>query len=336
MWADDCERFVKEFNILARGESKRFLITGGTGLIGSSMVKCLKAYSSKYRVTLPVRSKAKAQEIFGEEVEGLTIIECELDKWLASLEGEYDYIIHCASPTAGVYMVEHPASTFTTAVSTTMHLLEYCRRHSGTSMVYISSLEYYGQNYNDAEVTEDKAFAVDHHSERSSYPIGKRAAEYACYSYAKEFGVDVKVARLTQTFGPGVAKTDNRVFAQFARSVINNEDIVMHTTGESAKPYCYITDCISAILHILVKGEKGEAYNAANEETYISIRDMANFLKDNFNPNIKVIVEEHPEMGYAPQTRLNLSTEKLRQLGWKPQYDLKTMFGNLIEYIKTI
>ena len=85
-------------------------------------------------------------------------------------------------------------------------------------------------------------------SPRSAYPLGKRAAEFLCAAYAAQFGVNVKVARLTQTFGAGVASDDKRVFAQFARSVANSEDIVLHTTGESAKPYCYSTDSVSAIL----------------------------------------------------------------------------------------
>jgi nucleoside-diphosphate-sugar epimerase len=116
--------------------------------------------------------------------------------------------------------------------------------------------------------------------------------------------------------------------------VTSGTDIILHTTGESAKPYCYTTDCASAILFILFKGANGEAYNVANQDTYISIRSMAEFLRDNFNPNIKVAVEEHPELGYAPVTKLHLSSEKLMGLGWKPQYCLKEMFRRLMDGMK--
>ena len=77
-----------------------------------------------------------------------------------------------------------------------------------------------------------------------------------------------------------------------------------------------------------------EAYNVANQDTYISIRDMAEFLRDNFNPQIAVRVESHPEMGYAPVTKLHLCAEKLLAVGWKPRYDLKEMYKRLIESIK--
>ena len=175
---------------------------------------------------------------------------------------------------------------------------------------------------------------IDATSPRSCYPLGKRAAEYLCTAYAAEYDVPVKIARLTQTFGAGVSTKDNRVFAQFARSIIEGRNIVMHTKGESAKPYCYTTDCVSAILYILLRGKNGEAYNVANQDTYISIKDMALYLKKNFNPHIDVIVEEHPEMGDAPITKLNLSAEKLMNLGWKPRYDLHQMFEHLIKALK--
>lgn len=274
--------------------------------------------------------------MYGDEASAINFIECDLVEYLNGLTTNdyFQYIIHCASPTAGKFMTEHPVETYELAYDTTRALLKHAQRIDARGMVYVSSLEYYGQNFDDAIITEDKQGYVDNTDPRSSYPLGKRAAEYLCAAYAKEFGVKAKVARLTQTFGAGVSANDNRVFAQFARSVIKGEDIVLHTTGESAKPYCYTTDCISAILYILLKGEKGEAYNVANQGTYISIKDMAAFLRENFNPEIDVRFEPHPEMGYAPVTKLHLSSEKLMALGWRPQYDLKEMFYRLIMSIK--
>ena len=139
--------------------------------------------------------------------------------------------------------------------------------------------------------------------------------------------------RLTQTTGAGISKDDNRVIAQFARCAANGEDIVLHTTGESARPYCYTIDSVSAILYVLLKGNAGEAYNVANEETYISARGMAEYLRDNFNKDIDVRIEIADNMGYAPVTKLRLSTSKIQALGWRPNYDLNRIFRNLIDYI---
>jgi len=197
----------------------------------------------------------------------------------------------------------------------------------------LSSLEVYGSGLPDTKITEDMQGYWDVMSVRSSYPVAKRAVENLCCAYAAEYGVPVKVARLTQTTGAGIAKDDNRVIAQFAKLAAKGEDIVLHTTGESARPYCYTMDCVSALLYILLRGKKGEAYNVANEDTYISARGMAEFLRDNFNPSIDVRIELNDNMGYAPVSRLDLSTEKLRALGWQPRYDMKQLFERLIAYL---
>lgn len=325
---------MKDIVLTESFAGKVMCITGATGLIGSSVIKFLLEMDAKFKIVCPVRNKNKAIRVLGAADECLDIIECDILDMNYDRLGDFDYLIHCASPTSGKFMTEHPVETYEFAIESTRSLLQYAKCHKIKGMVYVSSLEYYGQNYDDRLINEDFLGYVDPASPRSSYPLGKRAAEYLCTAYAQEFGIPVKIARLTQTFGEGVSKDDNRVFAQFARSIINNEDIVLHTTGESAKPYCYITDCVSAIMHILLKGENGEAYNVANPDTYISIREMAEFLRDNFNPNINVIVEEHPEMGYAPVTKLRLSVNKLMALGWKPECGLKDMFEALITYMK--
>lgn len=332
---EDINNFVFSFELSEFLNGSKILVTGATGLIGSTLVRCLLALNKGIQITCPIRNLKKAKAIYGDDVQSIRFIECDLVEYLNSLteKDDFKYIVHCASPTVGRYMTEHPVETYMLAIDSTRAILEYARKKQ-TDIVYVSSLEYYGQNFDDTLITEDMQGYVNITDPRSSYPLGKRAAEYLCVAYAKQFDVNAKVARLTQTFGAGVSVDDNRVFAQFARSVIEGTNIVMHTKGESAKPYCYTTDCISAILYILIRGEKGEAYNVANEETYISIQDMADFLCAHFNPQLKVVVEEHPEMGYAPVTKLNLSAEKLKSLGWSPRYGLYDMFDRLIKSFK--
>jgi len=329
----DIQQFAETFPLAKDLKDSKFLITGATGLIGSTLVRCLESLDKNIDIFCPVRNINKAQSKF-QELRNTRFVETDLVEYLNSLDESLDYIIHCASPTAGKYVTEHPVETYELAILSTNALLRYAINTPIKGMVYISSLEVYGQILDDKIITEDEIGYVNPSDPRSSYPLGKRAAEFLCTSYAKEYGIPAKIARLTQTFGAGVATDDNRVFAQFARSVIKGEDIVLHTTGESAKPYCYTTDCASAILHILLRGANGEAYNVANDETYISIRDMAQFLCDKFNPAIDIRVEFHPEMGYAPVTKLNLSADKLKSLGWKPSCNVDQMFTRLIESFK--
>lgn len=332
---EDINNFVSSFEFSGLLNGSKFLITGATGLIGSTLVRCLLALNKGIQITCPIRNLNKAKATYSEEFESISFIECDLVSYLSGLteKDDFQYIVHCASPTVGRYMTEHPVETYMLAIDSTRAILEYARKRQ-TNVVYVSSLEYYGQNFNDRLITEDMQGYVNNTDPRSSYPLGKRAAEYLCSAYVKQFDVNAKVARLTQTFGAGVSPDDNRVFAQFARSVIDGTDIVLHTKGESSKPYCYTTDMVSAILYILLKGKSGESYNVANSDTYISIRGMAEFMIERFNPSVKIIIDEKNNMGYAPVTKLNLSTEKLKSLGWKPQKNLYCMFNNLLLSMK--
>lgn len=330
---EDIQYFVSSFPLRELLYNRTILITGATGLIGSSLVHCLLALDCKIKVVAPIRDLKKAVRIFSQnELENIRLIECDIVSYNYDALCDIDYIVHCAAPTASKYFIEHPVETFDVIYSGTKVLLNYARKRQIKGFVYLSSLEVYGEIYDDSKpVCEDSQGYLDIMAVRSSYPMAKRAAENLCCLYAAEYGVPVMVARLTQTTGAGIALDDNRVIAQFARLATYGNDIVLHTTGESARPYCYTTDAVSAILYILFKGQKGNVYNVANENTYISARDMAEFVRVNFNPSIKVRVELKNDMGYAPVTKLNLSTEKLKGLGWLPRYGLYEMFDRLIK-----
>ena len=159
--------------------------------------------------------------------------------------------------------------------------------------------------------------------------------ENLCVSYMKEYGIPVKIIRLTQTFGPGVTYDDGRVFAEFARCAIEQRNIVLKTKGETKRNYLYTADAVSAIFTVLLKGKSGEAYNAANEETYCSIYEMAQMVANMCgNEQISVEIEEKDsveKLGYAPTLKMNLDTSKLRAIGWKPGTKLEEMFKMLIK-----
>lgn len=330
----DIKEFAENFSLVELFANSKILITGASGLIGSVLIHCLLALDKNIRVVAPVRNAGKAANMFSaDEQKFIQLIECDIVRYDYSQLEDIDYIVHCAAPTASKFFVEHPVETFDIIYSGTKVLLDYAKKHAVKGFVYLSSLEVYGEIHDDTTpVTEDVQGYLDVMAVRSSYPMAKRAAENLCCLYVSQYGVPAKVARLTQTTGAGIAKDDNRVIAQFARLASQGQDIVLHTTGEAARPYCYTTDAISAILYILIKGSVGEAYNVANEETYISARGMAEYLRENFYHSINVKVELNDNMGYAPATKQRLSAGKLRGLGWRPQQGLKEIFEKLIAY----
>ncbi len=323
-------------------KSKRFLITGATGLIGYNLVNALNFLSNKYnldiRILCLIRNYEKAKYLFGDEIiknPKYDFFDGDIDTAINIFHTKYDYIIHLASQTSSRSFVESPVETIDFALTATKKLLEAAKKFK-SKFIYFSSMEIYGTPAADVKIDEDYTGSAPlTMTARSSYCEAKRLCETLCRSYFEEYNVPVFVLRLTQTFGPGVnLETDNRVFAQFARSAINNENIVLKTKGETKRSYLYTMDAVSALLAIMLKGHKGEAYNIANENTYCSIFEMAQLVCDKVakgNIQVKLDIHEDGKSIYLPTLHMDLDTKKLRRLKWYPTRNLEEMFYRMIE-----
>lgn len=315
------------------------LITGATGLVGSLLVKSLACLNRRegtnIRILPWVRSTQKARAVFGDllDREDVQLVVGDVTEPV-TIGASVDYLIHTASVTASKTFVTQPVETLMTAILGTRNVLELAREKNIKSMVYVSSMEAYGITDPVLDrVREGDLGYIDVLSVRSSYSEGKRACECLCAAYASEYGVNVKIARLAQTFGAGVGSGDNRVFAQFTRSCMAGTDIVLHTAGNSMGNYCYTTDTILALLKLLCAGERGEAYTVTNDDTAMRIREVAQLVSDTLTGGQVKIVFDIPESaltyGYAPDVTMRLTAEKLRKLGWQPEVPLPEMFRRL-------
>lgn len=324
-------------------QNTTILITGATGLIGSLLVKtllfCNKFHNLDIRVFAVVRDQKKAEEIFQSGDKALRYIIADFEKDDINIDVEIDYIIHAAAITTSKIMVENPVGTINTAVKGTSAMLELAVIKQIKSMVYISSMEVYGQPDDSVQkVKENDLGYIDLWNVRSSYPEGKRICECMCAAYASQFQVNVKSARLAQTFGPGILKSENRVFAQFAKSVLSGKDIVLRTTGNSEGNYVYTRDAVTAILLLLLRGESGQAYNVSNEASHTTIREMAELVAGKIGEKRIKVVMDIPEDGsnkcYAAPVKLWMDSSKMRKLGWVPEVGLEEAYCRMIEWMK--
>lgn len=322
---------------LNKFKNKSFFITGSTGIIGSAIVETLCKFNEEYKlnikILLLVRDLKKAKIRLGKS-NVLNFILGSVEE-LPKIDMKLDYIIHAASMTSSKSFINKPVEVINTAIKGTMNILELAKEKKIDSMIYLSTMEIYGAPDTDIKITEDSGNNINTTDIRSCYPESKRMCENLCCAYKSEFDVPVKIARLTQTFGPGVSYNDERVFAEFARCVLAQEDIILRTKGDTRRSYLYVYDAVSAILLLLLKGKNGESYNVANEETYCSIKEMAQLVSNLFvEGKIRVIheIDENIyERGYAPTLHMNLDTSKLKLLGWKATVDLKGMMCALID-----
>jgi len=312
------------------------LITGATGLIGSALVRGISYASGRRDLNVRIlafgRNATRAESLsqyYGAEFFTQDIRET------VKVEGEIDYIFHCAAVTKSSEMVSNPAEVIETSLNGTMNVLNLAREKSARSLVYMSSMEVYGAADSSLGlVTEEQLSNIDLKSARSCYPESKRMCECMCACWLSQYGVPSKIARLSHIFGAGSPKDDPRVFAEFARSVMACENIVLRTEGDTRGNYCYSADAVRALLIIALKGENGEAYNVVNPKESVAIRQMAGIVADRICEGRVLVILDKPtdgkKQGYAPSVNTKLSAEKLERLGWRPQYGLEDMYRRMI------
>lgn len=321
-------------------EHANYLVTGATGYIGSMLVE--KLLQRQQRVAVLVRSPEKLPAAWRDQVEVIRAdLTTPVEQWPLPRHWAQLHIFHCAADTQSAEMVRHPVQVADSIVLGTRHMLELARRFGAESMVYLSSMEVYGQVRcaQGQRIGEDTLGQVDLTQARSCYPMAKRMAETYCCLYARQYGLPVKIARLAQTFGRGVPASDNRVFAQFARAVESGTDIVLHTPGTSMGNYCDLDDALQALLFLDAHGEPGQAYNVVNEENTMMIRQMAQLVADQLaQGRIRMVfdIPEDDRYGYAPPTGLRLSGKKLRELGWQATTPLVEMYRKVLEHKSSV
>lgn len=339
-----CAETLKRNGLLEDLSGKTVFITGATGLIGSQMVRALleanRLYGADITVAAFLRNEQKAQALFED------LLPCEALEFVIgdlSLPIEYDrpvdYVVHGASATGSKFFVESPVETIQTALYGTDRLLQFARDKQVSGMVYLSSLEVYGVPDGSKETISESDYGfIEPLSVRSSYSEGKRMVECLCASYASEYGVPVKMARLSQTFGAGVEYNDGRVFAEFARCLMEKRDIVLHTDGSTVRSYCYTADAVNALYTILLKGTDGEAYNVTNMQTACSIREMAELvagLEPDAGVKVRIEVpEDLASFGYNPQMIIRLDAARLEALGYVPTVGMEDMFRRTIRSMR--
>lgn len=320
-------------------KNKSVLITGASGMVGSYMLRVLamlndvKGYG--IRIIAMVRNANKLPAELRERQDVVISIQDVVGK--LEVEGAVDYIIHAASPASPLIMQNQPVETIAANTLGTYNTLMLAKEKNAEGYMFISSREVYGQPYEGQEFFyEDTYGFVDQLNPRSCYSEGKKAAETMCVCFHEEYDLNVKIARLAHTYGPGMSIYDGRVQADFLKNVYHHEDIVLKSEGTAIRTYTYIGDAVEALFRILLDSDD-IVYNIGNEAGKVSIRELAEIMVDIYpERNLKLVfdIPEGGTKGTAPYTLGILHSGKLRGIGWNPKYSVKEGFKRTLEYLE--
>lgn len=322
-------RYINEFDFSDFIREKTFLVTGSGGMTGSAVIKWILLLNDLYGTNAKIFASTRNPDNIPEYIEGNeNIIMCEFGNEEAVIgDSEVDYIIHAASPTERDFFINYPTETFKVIIDGTEKMLEICRQKK-SAFILLSSVEIYGALNSKKPLQESETGAIDCLNIRNGYPLGKKGAEFLSYSYFKEYDCDAKIVRISAIQGLYQPYNEQRIFNEIARCILENKNLVMKSDGMSKKSIIYTLDAVSGILTVLFKGERGEAYNITNPDTFLTMRELTERLFSTFNPNIHIEYDIAPESktGYLPHLEIVQSVEKISKLGWHPITNLEEIY----------
>jgi nucleoside-diphosphate-sugar epimerase len=323
-----------------RFAKKTVLITGANGFLPAYMVDTLMYLNNKIlkkakcKVIALVRNKKHAEERFAKyTADSNFILKIHDVSNIIDIDEKIDFIVHAASPASPKYYKDDPIGVILPNVFGTKNSLELAVKNKVESYLYFSSGEIYGEPTNNNSISEDSYGYVNPLSIRSCYAESKKMGENLCIAYGHQCNVPVKIVRPFHTYGPGMKLDDGRVFADFVKNVVNNEDIELKSDGSACRPFCYLSDATIAFFQILLKGENNNAYNVSNPYQIVSIKDLATILVSLFpEKRLKVITARENENYLQSPIKIQVpDISKIKNLGWEPTTDIKTGFTKTIE-----
>lgn len=311
--------------------NKKILITGGTGFITSYFIKILFFINQEKKLNLKVdcivRNKKRALKIFNDKKyfkNYLSIKKCSILKKI-ELRPNYNYIFHTASIATPKFFSSSPIEVVLPNTLGTIKLLEFAELNKLDKFIFFSTTGVNGHLDDKLRpIAENVYGSLDPTKIENCYLESKRMGENLCFAWLSQKKIPIQIIRPAITYGPGVKLDDGRSYADFFNSIVNNKNLILHSSGRAVRNFCYIADFIIGLLHVVLKGKKGEVYNLSTENEY-SIKNLAKLLA------IKVFKEKKLKIVYNKKknkflrvnfNKTTVSTKKARLLGWKIKFTI--------------
>src|SRR5450432_508989 len=296
---------------------KRVLVTGGAGFLGSHLcdrlmeagheVVCLDNFFTGSRANIEHLLDNHSFELLRHDItDPLTI--------------EVDQVFHLACPASPIHYQRNPVRTIRTAVQGTLNCLDLAREAHARILI-ASTSECYGDP---TEHPQKESYwgNVNPIGPRACYDEGKRCAEALAVSYARQYGVEVRIARIFNTYGPRMHENDGRVVSNFTVQALRGEPITIYGEGKQTRSFCYVSDLIEGFLRLMASPHGADPVNLGNprETTVLELAEMIKRLAGSKSGIIRApLPQDDP-------TRRNPDISRARALlgGWEPLVALQT------------
>ncbi len=308
-------------------EKKRNLVTGGAGFLGSHLIDRLMNNGEEV-ICLDNYFTGKKDNIFKWiNNSNFELIRHDVTN---KINLEVDKIWHLACPASPVHYQSNPIKTAKTSFLGTINMLGLAKR-TGAKILFASTSEVYG----DPEVHpqhEEYRGSVNSIGIRSCYDEGKRVAETLCFDYKRMHGVDIKVMRIFNTYGPRMVPDDGRVVSNFICQALQGKALTVYGEGSQTRSFCYVDDLISGMILLMDSNETGPI-NFGNPDEF-TIKELAELVIKKIDPKLKLLFTPLPEDD--PMQRKPLIKLAKNKLNWEPIIQINDGLDKTIDYFKNI
>lgn len=305
----------------------RIIVTGGAGFIGSHLVDRLLARGDEVLVVDNLFTGTRSNLVEAQKNPRFEFLRHDVT---VPILLEADQVYHLACPASPVHYQFNPVKTVKTSVMGTINMLGLAKR-VGARFLLASTSEVYGDPKEHPQ-TENYWGNVNPVGPRSCYDEGKRVAETLAYNYRTENGVDAKIIRIFNTYGPRMLFDDGRVVSNFIVQALKGEDITIYGKGQQTRSFCYVDDLVSAIIATMDMNDFHGPVNLGNPEEF-TILELAQLVLELTASKSRLIHLPLPEDDPArrkPDIRL-----AQENLGWEPQTALREGLIKTIEEFRS-
>jgi UDP-glucuronate decarboxylase len=305
---------------------KRVLVTGGAGFLGSHLCEKLLAQGSEV-VCLDNFFTGRKENIL--HLMGSPLFELIRHDVIEPILLEVDEIYNLACPASPVHYQYNPVKTIKTSIMGALNMLGLAKRVRAR-ILQASTSEVYG----DPKVhpqTEDYWGNANPIGLRSCYDEGKRCAESLMFSYNRQNGVDVRVIRIFNTYGPKMLENDGRVVSNFIVQALRNEDITVYGDGAQTRSFCYVDDMVDGMIKMMETDDFIGPVNIGNPSEF-TVMELAELVLKLTGSSSKIIHRELP--ADDPVQRQPDITLARKKLAWEPTVKLEDGLVRTIEYFR--